>query len=1531
MSDRPNVFISATTRDLRSYRDTVRDAILTLKACPVVQDDWPPDYRSVSKILQKEIAECDAVICLIGPVFGQEPKKRDKDDPRRSYTQLEHDIAVALDKPVFAFFAAEDCPLDHPPDEPEELRELQREHIAHLKTLDRRRESFRSREELKQRVSALRFDAVSLRGLATNLTVVLDAQLVDVDDRQKERGVEAWVRDVAVPYHQLLKTVLERWDGAVQSQEESGEECLVNFKSARDAARAALDLHETVRTHDWRGAAPGVRVGVNMGEIFSFGGAGEASVLQAGRTVDLCRTLTRLALSGQTLFTRGAADDARQSVIETLTEDAAPVAEPLWLAHGRYVLAGDNRESLEVFELGIPGRAPLQPPPDRPGVALSADSLEEAQMRGWRPSIGQPIPGRDDWTIAEKLGEGGFGEVWLARKPLKEPHVFKFCFDPERLRSFKRELTIFNLLKQELGDRDDIAKLLDVQVDKPPYFLESEYVASGDLSKWCERQKGLCQVPFATRLKLLIGVARAVAAAHSLGVIHKDLKPSNIFIVERNGVPQPLLADFGIGILTDRSRLDEKNVTGMSKTLILGNNSSRTWTWLYAPPESKLPGKAPTTAVDVYALGVMLYQFVVGDLARPLGTGWEEGISDELLRDDIAAATHHDPARRLASAAQLADRLERLEPRRAERESIRRAARTAARLRRLKTVTGAVAAAVVVVGGLALFSLTQWQRAESEASNAVRQQQLAEANEAKALQQQALAERNAAEASRQQLIAETNEKRALEQTELAHEQAELALTTLDSVIFDIQRKLKDVPAAHDVRRSLLKTALAGLQKVASGLAGQSQVDRNQAAALIDLAEVILRAGSDDDLGASAAALRLLEQAHASLSRLAEASLNDHAAQRDLSISYQRLGDVMLRLGQTDAAHKYYQNDLAISRKLAEDEPSDAQAQRDLSISYNKLGDVTLLLGRTDAALKYFQDGLEIRRKLAEADPPNAQAQRDLSMSYNRLGDVTLQFGQIDTALNYFLDALEIRRKLAEADPRDAQVQRDLSISYNRLGDVTLQLGQTDAALKYFRDSLEISRKLAEADTRDAQAQRDLWVSCNKVGDVTLQLGQTDTALKYCEAALEISRKLADADPRDAQAQRDLSISYEKLGDVMLRSGQTDAALKYFRDSLEISRKLAEADTRDAQAQRDLSISYEKLGDVMLRSGQTDASLKYYQDGLEISRKLAEADPRDAWSQRNLSVSYNKLGDVTLQLGQTEAALKYYHDDLEISRKLAEADPRDARSQRDLSVSYEKLGDVTLQLGQTEAALKYYHDDLEISRKLAEADPRNAQAQRDLSISYNKVGTAERQRFEYSVAIEHFHAGIAVLRAMIDRDQLAKESTAEIESLEHEIVRCQAAQLATAPLEEVLAQQADWISGLLSLRCSELARKGEFAEVAAAAGKLRERATNNADDLYGAACGYSLCVRVIETPPAGGVFLSGPAKARELTAAEQADRRKYIDLALATLKAAVAAGYKNGDQMKQDTDLIPLRGLPEFEALLKSLSAADRETPAASGQ
>ena len=726
MAEVTKVFVSAVSVELGEARRKVRDVLNTKHVLAVTQDNFPPDHRSVREILRSTIAECDAVVCLVGSCYGREPQQRADGESRRSYTQLEYEIALELRKPVY-LFVYRGSPSEKLEPEPEELRRLQLAHLDRLRESEQVRLPFTSNAQLRAQVALIDFSADGLRKEISRSTAVLLHTELEMtgastsDETWTTSILDRWIRDVADVRSEFCGEVYEERMGV----------CVLQFTQSEAACCAALALVNKTANYD---PSVGCRVAIHTGEIIQLRGVSLSNALNVSHASDICQALCGLAGPGQVLLTRAAFDEARQTI---QTHPVPTVEKPLnWESHGRFLIRNSESdpdrvdEAIEVCEVGLTTSRPADI-----GSIVSADSLEQERMRGWRPSVGQQIPNREKWVILRKLGEGGFGEVWLARhSATKQQKVFKFCFDANRLRSFKRELTVYRLLRDALGDRQDIARIGEVELDQPPFYLESEYVEAGNLADWSEANGGLAAIPLKDRLRIMQEICSSVAAAHSVGVFHRDLKPSNIFMrQDAHGVWHPMLADFGIGALADKALLDQQNITHASlmKSMLVGN-SSGSGTRMYKPPEAETGDHRGTTQADVFALGVMLYQLATGDFSRPAGTGWEDILQEamesidnsvnrvrsHLLGQDIRDAIHLDPESRLASASELAGRLESLPARTVTEVARREATRIQERNRRLGKMVATLATLTVFAGALSIFALRKAEEAEIAAKEA---------------------------------------------------------------------------------------------------------------------------------------------------------------------------------------------------------------------------------------------------------------------------------------------------------------------------------------------------------------------------------------------------------------------------------------------------------------------------------------------------------------------------------------------------------------------------------------------------------------------------------------------------------------------------------------------------------------------------------------------------------------------------------------------------------------------------------------------
>lgn len=528
---------------------------------------------------------------------------------------------------------------------------------------------------------------------------ILFTDLVGSTNRKLRLG-DATGALIIAKHDTLFRLLLERYGG--MEVDTAGDGFFSLFDDPQKAVLCALDFQSQIRKLDVPERLP-ARVGIHTGSLIRMpgGGTGGQRDKYVGVAIDLAYRTMGLAQGGQILLTAAPFDAARDKALK------GPNGEEIeWRAHGGYLVKSFD-DPIEIFEVGIAGVAPLKAPAGGDDAQRNVAFGDEITL-GWRPAAGIEVPGKRGWMLERRIGQGGFGEVWTARsQELRETRAFKFCFLADRVRWLKREFTLLRLIKEHLGERDDIARLYDVRLESPPFYLETQYSPSGDLAAWATKQGGIDKVSFETRLLLAAQTADALAAAHSLGIIHKDVKPGNILIEEtRTGSVQARLTDFGIGTLVNRGILKEPSGSGFTAGgTFAPDRTSGSGTRVYMAPELMAGGEA-TIQTDIYALGVLLFQFAVGNLERPVGMGWEAAVPDEFLREDIALCLSGNPAARLSNAGDLALRLRDMERRRARRHEnnrLRLQAERGQKMMRAFAFGGSLALTLLLAAGAVVF------------------------------------------------------------------------------------------------------------------------------------------------------------------------------------------------------------------------------------------------------------------------------------------------------------------------------------------------------------------------------------------------------------------------------------------------------------------------------------------------------------------------------------------------------------------------------------------------------------------------------------------------------------------------------------------------------------------------------------------------------------------------------------------------------------------------------------------------------------
>jgi serine/threonine protein kinase len=239
---------------------------------------------------------------------------------------------------------------------------------------------------------------------------------------------------------------------------------------------------------------------------------------------------------------------------------------------------------------------------ERAGGLLESPAAAPLATSDFSPLVERPGTLIGPYKLREKIGEGGFGIVYVAEqeKPVRRKVALKII---KPGMDTKDVIARFEAERQALAlmDHPNVARVLDAGATDTgrPYFV-MELVHGIPITEFCDKNK----LSTRDRLLLFADVCRAVQHAHQKGIIHRDLKPSNIMVTLHDGQPVAKVIDFGVSKALSQQLTEKSIYTAYGQ--MIGTPS------YMSPEQAEMSGLGIDTRSDIYSLGVLLYELLTG-------------------------------------------------------------------------------------------------------------------------------------------------------------------------------------------------------------------------------------------------------------------------------------------------------------------------------------------------------------------------------------------------------------------------------------------------------------------------------------------------------------------------------------------------------------------------------------------------------------------------------------------------------------------------------------------------------------------------------------------------------------------------------------------------------------------------------------------------------------------------------------------------------------------------------------------------------
>jgi len=875
--------------------------------------------------------------------------------------------------------------------------------------------------------------------------------------------------------------------------------------------------------------------------------------------------------------------------------------------------------------------------PDDAGQTFDPTRTKVYESRSWESADGSsgddvpPVkrsPIGDPFKLHRFIDRGGYGEVWEATQTslrrtvaLKRLREDAMPTDPGRARrvdDFRREALTTAAL-----EHPNIVPVYDAGEDsRGQPQLAMKLVRGKTWKELIEDDGDLPTSEFLGKhLPILIDVAQAVAFAHSRGVMHRDIKPSQVLLGEFGEV---LLVDWGLAVrfADGPPPADEGDRPGADS----GGNRLETATCPAGTPAFMAPEQTDDVPdrlgpwTDVYLLGGMLYFLLT---KSPPRTG--VSAAGAFL---LASMGEIEAPRRRAPSLEIPDDLEALTLRAMAVERSDRPTASEFILALQDHLSGAGNRRA----SLELTVDVGRNLASDAGSYGVLSQCLSDLDRASGLwngnpEIDGLRER----------VLTRFATAALENgdLELARRQA-TRLTDDDqreSITADISTRMTRLRRTARQRRFFFRVSLVlGVALLAFGV--KHTID--QARARERLAEQ-RNAAVAARQQAEGFATFMLEELTPSLEALGRLDILDQVAEESISyyaslpadesdsgvlmrrsLALRNAGRVLRDQGQLDDAKIAVEKSLVVVRELVDEKPGDFFRRAQLADRLLELGILTEQTSDPDAAMAAYGRAIEIYESLLEDQPDSVEVRRGLARGLHGKAYELWARADLDEALADLDRAVALLEPLVEERPDDLESGRLLVEVYARAGGIRRDRDELEKAAAITRRAIELGRVLVVSDPASTLNMGALSESASSLGFTLWRMNDLKGALEAYREVLDIDFRLAERDPTNQSRQRDLAIAHSNVGEMLRDLGNVTEALDSQLAAVAILGPLVaanpdQAEWRYALASADVELgnSYDSLG---RRSPAVDAWSRAVELLADIARERGDLYYLDTYAR-----------------------------------------------------------------------------------------------------------------------------------------------------------------------------------------------------------------------------------------------------------------------------------------------------------------------------